>query len=43
MNTLFISELAVHFNEFIIMCKHCTMYYYGRRIKQECNNLLPNR
>ena len=32
-NTIFISELAVNFNEFMIMCKHCTIYNYGRRIK----------
>ena len=32
-NTIFIPELAVNFNECIIMCKHCTMYNYGRRIK----------
>ena len=33
MNTIFISELAVNSNEFIIMCKHCTMYNYGRQIQ----------
>ena len=33
MNTIFISELVVNFNEFKIMCKHCIMYDYGRQNK----------